>query len=349
MPPPLRNPTDSMKSTWRSWDHTKWNGGHWFLDILNVHHVDLDKSVPVHPKTDKVPHAKEWHFHRYVIIYAGIPLLLHQFYVQYTGSNLPPWLAFWFYSMALQAIAIHEVHILRRLGHRYGFFDGDKHPRDGVPDVGVGTTVQSLLSVVILRPLFTVFFAYRPDEAPSSIRWGWLVFETGVYALVLDFWYYLFHRSVHESDRLWQFHRTHHLTKHPNPLLTAYADRVQEFFDIVGVPMMTYGTMKLLGFPLGFYEWWVCQEYVVFTEILGHSGLRIAVTAVNPWTWLLKLFGMELMLEDHDLHHRKGWKSSYNYGKQTRVWDRLFGTCLPRLEARADNIDYVNTAELPLI
>lgn len=346
---PLRNPKDSMKSTWRSWDRKNWNGGHWLLELLNVHHLDLDKEFPVHQKTDKVPHANEWKFHRYVLIHAGIPLLLQQLYISVFGSNFSPVFAYFFYHFALQVVAVHEVHILRRLGHRYGFFDGDKHARDGVPDVGVGTTVQSVLSVVAIRPLFTVFFAYRPEEAPSSIPWLWLVLETGVYAVVLDFWYYLFHRSGHESDYLWQFHRTHHLTKHPNPLLTAYADHVQEFFDIIGVPMLTYGTMKLVGFPLGFYEWWVCQQYVVFTEILGHSGLRMDVTAVNPWTWFWKLFDMELMLEDHDLHHRRGWKTSYNYGKQTRVWDRLFGTCLPRVEAQPDNIDYDNTVELPLI
>lgn len=337
-----------MKSTWRTWDRKDWNGSHRFLDFLNVHHLDLDKEVPVHQKTDPVPHATEWRFHRYVIIHAAIPLLLHQLYINYFGTNAPPWLVYPFYSLALQAIAVREVHLLRRMGHRHGFFDGDKHPRDGVPDVGVDMTLQSVLSVVIIRPLLYVFFSYRLDEAPSSIPWKWLFFETGVYAVTLDFWYYLFHRMAHESDRLWQFHRTHHLTKHPNPLLTAYADRAQEFFDIAGAPMLAYGTMKLVGFPMGFYEWWVCQLYVVCTEILGHSGLRIATTAINPWTWLLRVFGMELMLEDHDLHHRKGWKSSYNYGKQTRVWDRLFNTSLPRIEGHPDNIDYVNTADLPL-
>lgn len=349
MATPLRNPKDSMKSTWRSWDRSLWNSNHWLIEALNVHHWDLDKAIPVHEKTDKVPHAKEWQYHRFVIIHAAIPLLLHQLYINLVGANAPAILVYFFYSIALQAIAIHQVHVLRRLGHQYGFFDGDKRPRDGVPDVGIGMTVESFLTVVLTRPLMYVAFAFEANKAPSSIPWLWLVVETGVYQVVLDGWYYLFHRSAHESARLWQFHRTHHLTKHPNPLLTAYADHVQEFFDSVGVPALTYGTMKLLGFPMGFYEWWVCQLYIVFTEILGHSGLRIEVTAVNPWTWLWRLLGTELMLEDHDLHHRKGWKSSYNYGKQTRVWDRLFGTCYTRLEGHKDNIDYENPAGLPLI
>jgi sterol desaturase/sphingolipid hydroxylase (fatty acid hydroxylase superfamily) len=47
-----------------------------------------------------------------------------------------------------------------------------------------------------------------------------------------------------------------------------------------------------------------------------------------------------LCIEDHDLHHRKGWKNSANYGKQTRLWDKLFGTCAERIELTPENIDY---------
>lgn len=49
---------------------------------------------------------------------------------------------------------------------------------------------------------------------------------------------------------------------------------------------------------------------------------------------------MELCLEDHDLHHRQGWKKSGNYGKQTRMWDVIFGTCKPRIESQDQYIDW---------
>lgn len=341
-----RNPKDSMTSTWRGWDRAKWNVGHWLLDILDVHHVEYNQDVPVFQKTDKVPYAPELQFHLWVLTFAFLPLAIHQLYINYVGQP-SALMVFGFYSMALKFFAVHEVHVLRRLGHQIGFFDGDKHARDGVPDVGVGKTVQTLLSVFAFRPMFATFISYN-GEPPASIRWGWLIFETGMYALMLDFWYYALHRSAHETASLWQFHRTHHLTKHPNPLLTAYADAVQEVVDIVGAPLLSYGTLKLMGFPMGFYEWWICQQYVVFTEVLGHSGLRMLATAVNPWTSLLRILDMELVIEDHDLHHRKGWKNSHNYGKQTRVWDRLFKTWVPRVEGHSDNIDYVNTVKLPL-
>jgi len=40
---------------------------------------------------------------------------------------------------------------------------------------------------------------------------------------------------------------------------------------------------------------------------------------------------------------------SHNYGKQTRVWDRIFGTCADRIESVADNIDWENKATWPML
>ncbi|EHA22524.1 hypothetical protein ASPNIDRAFT_127650, partial [Aspergillus niger ATCC 1015] len=95
-----------------------------------------------------------------------------------------------------------------------------------------------------------------------------------------------------------------------------YADTVQETFDIVVIHLMTFGSMELLGLPI---------------PSMNGGGLRAEATAVNPMTWLVRMFDMELVIEDHDLHYRNGWRRSHNYGKQTRLWDRLFGTTFPVL------------------
>ncbi|XP_044718816.1 fatty acid hydroxylase superfamily domain-containing protein [Hirsutella rhossiliensis] len=154
---------------------------------------------------------------------------------------------------------------------------------------------------------------------------------------------------MHEVASLWKYHRTHHLTKHPNPLLTLYADTEQEFFDTLGIPLLGYFSLKAMGLPMGYYEWWVCHQYLVFAELVGHSGLRLYLPIPNTLNPLLCWFNCELIIEDHDLHHRKGWKSSGNYGKQTRLWDRIFGTCKDRIECRDDNIDWENTITMPLL
>jgi len=117
---------------------------------------------------------------------------------------------------------------------------------------------------------------------------------------------------------------------------------------MVGVPLLAYFSLRFMGLPMGFYEWWICHEYVVFTEVLGHSGLRIHATPPSTMSWLLQMVDAEIVIEDHDLHYRKRWRKSRNYGKQTRLWDRIFGTCHDRIESVKGNVDYGNTVTLPL-
>lgn len=153
---------------------------------------------------------------------------------------------------------------------------------------------------------------------------------------------------MHQSETLWKFHRTHHLVKHPTVLLSLFADAEQEFGDVFAIPFLAFVTMRLMGLPMGFYEWWVCNQYVTSTELVGHSGLRLHLSTPSPISWLLKLMDCELVVEDHDLHHRHGWKKSYNYGKQTRLWDRVFGTAGQRIESKSENVDYDNPAHWPM-
>ncbi|KFY07134.1 hypothetical protein V492_07415 [Pseudogymnoascus sp. VKM F-4246] len=342
------NPKDSMKSTWRFADRNQWGFHHWVYEVLGIHPTTISQEVPIHSKADPVPYVPEWHMHRWIIYHAAIPLVIQHAYFSYTGHNFGPFAAFVFYSVAFKLIAIHQINAVRKVGHRYGYFDGDKHERDYVPDISVAKVLHSLISTSTFRPLMAVILSYRTDEIPASISWAWLPLEIGLYGIVLDFWFYTYHRLMHEVGFLWKYHRTHHLTKHPSPLLTLYADVEQEFFDIIGIPLLTYFTLKLMGLPMGFYDSWVCHQYIVFTELMGHSGLRLNASPPSTLTWLLRIFDANLVIEDHDLHHRKGWKKSHNYGKQTLLWDRIFGTCGDRIECLETNTDYKNTAVLPL-
>ncbi|KAG6006831.1 hypothetical protein E4U21_006638 [Claviceps maximensis] len=342
------NPKDSIKSTWRSKDRSEWNVSHWFYEIFAIHPTDLNRDVPVHPKSTQVPYLGDFDQHRFILTHAFLPIVLHHLYVTYTGHNLGAWQAVLLYSLAFKLNAIRELNVLRELGHKIGFLDGDVHERDGVPDVGVLRVMKSLIATSTFRPIFTIFLSYSAAQTPSTLNFRWLFLETGCYAVILDFWFYWYHRLMHDVPGLWKFHRTHHLTKHPNPLLTLYADVEQELFDIAGIPLLTYFTMKFMGFPMGFYEWWICHQYIVFAELAGHSGLRMVATPPNPFNWLLRFFNTELIIEDHDLHHRKGWKTSANYGKQTRLWDRIFGTCRERIECEEKNVDWDNQLALPI-
>lgn len=346
---PVRpNPEDSIRSTWRRQDRSTWSIYHWIFEWGDFHHVYLDRKVPVFAKTDKIPYIPDWYLHRFIIFHTALSMIAHELFTYFTGMNFHPVVAYIYYQTAGRLFLSTEMRVLRELGHTYGFLDGDKHERDGVPDVGVKKALISILMAGFGRPLMTVLLTYNANETPSSINWKSLPIQLMLYGIILDFWFYWYHRLMHEIGGLWKYHRTHHLTKHPNPLLTIYADQEQEFFDIWGIPLMTAFSLKIMGLPLGFYEWIICQNYVVFAEIAGHSGIRLHAAPPNLITWLMRWFDMELVIEDHDMHHRKGWKNSFNYGKQTRIWDRVFGTTAPRIESADANVDYNHPVAFPL-
>lgn len=346
------NPKDSMKSTWPFWDRSKWKLGHKLVNALDVYPNYPGVDPPKFKKTDPVPHMPQWSQQAYILTFAWIPFALQQLWTWAVGPMSPIGITV-LYTTLYEFVLIHEIRMIRSLGYKYGYLDGDVAPRDGIPDVGVSRIIWSLYKTVGGRLLVFSFLAYdraaQPLDVMTDPKWfAWTWLKAGIYAVVLDFWFYVYHRAMHDIKPLWKYHRTHHLTKHPNPALSAYADDEQEVFDMIVIPILSYFTMQALGLKLDWYQWWVCQQFIMFAEVMGHSGLRLHLTAPSPFGWLLRKFDMELVLEDHDIHHRKGYRKSFNYGKQSRVWDTLFGTTHPRIESYEANIDYKNKVYMPI-
>ncbi|KAF3076464.1 hypothetical protein CFAM422_000955 [Trichoderma lentiforme] len=310
-------------------------------------------DVPVHFKTDRIPYLPQWRQHRWAILYSLLSFAIHHIWLFISGEKcLSKAEAFLLYFVLSTLIAIREVFMFHGLGIRYGFLDGDTHARDTFQKVGLRKGFAHLLKATGSRTILMIFVSYTPCTPPAVVlsNWVWwmnLVYEIGLYGLVLDFWFYWYHRAMHEIGSLWEYHRTHHSTRYPTTFLTGLAGHEQEFFDLIGIPLMTYITLRAVGIRFGFYEWWVCQRYVAQTEIGGHSGIRVYATAPSTVAWLLKAFNVEIAIEDHDLHHRKGGRKGFNYGKQSRLWDRVFGTCHDRIESVEANIDYTYPAQMP--
>lgn len=343
----------SMKSDWTSKDKSTWNWHQIFLDYADAYPVSPGKPLPIHPKTDRIPYMAQLSQHRFVLVFACIPILLQQACVYLTGHNLGPWPTFFLYNIAYTINAIHESHMFRNIAYEHGCLDGDTTDRDGIPNTGAGKIIGSLQKLAALRIGLATFATYQPQLSPvdaiSDVS-SWLPFlvKLSLYGLILDFWFYIYHRACHEVPSLWKYHRTHHLAKHPSPIHTGWADDEQEIIEMFIVPLLTFGTFWAIGLPLGFYEWWLCLEYLTYSEILGHSGIRVHAVVVSPISSLHQLCGTELAVEDHDLHHRTGWRKSFNYGKNSMVWDKLFNTCTDRLEAKASNIDFDRVVWMPL-
>lgn len=346
------NPKDSMKSTWMDSDRSEWTYAHRTLWRSLSRHPEYNAVVPVHAKTDPMPHMAQWSQHVFILTHALLPILLHQAVLSVTGwRSVSAWVVFPLYFFATLLMLSRQSLVMRYLGHVHGYLDGDAHARDGIPDVGVKKVFFEMYKMLFGRPLMTMVLTYQASQAPFDVMaqprwWAWLAVQAGLYGIVLDFWFYWYHRAMHDVAPLWKFHRTHHLTKHPNPMLAGYADEEQELGDIFLVPLLTWVTMHFgFGMPFGFYSWWICQSYILYAEALGHSGLRIFLAPPSTLAWLLQYFDVALAIEDHDLHHRKGHRKSFNYGKQTRLWDKLFGTSFERYES--PNVDYKVQAYMP--
>lgn len=344
----------SIKSTWPLTNKADWTLSQQIIHLLDVYPVKPGKEVPVHPKTKKLPYFAQWQSQLWVMVHALVPIAIHQSLLAVTHEQgLHPIIVFALYFVTFSWTVVRQVRAAQKLGHEYGFLDGDVHERDGIPDIGVDKVVTSLYKTTGSRIFMATHISYKVSQSPLSVMsdpywWAMLWLQIGLYGVILDFWFYVYHRAMHDVDFLWKYHRTHHLTKHPNTLLSAFADHEQEFFDMVVIPFMTWGTFHVLGIPLGFYDWWICHQYITFTEVLGHSGLRVYGMPPSTFSWILTFFGAELVIEDHDLHHRKGYRKSHNYGKQTRVWDCLFGTCHERIEATKDNINWDESVYFPI-
>lgn len=109
---------DSMKSTWRR-DRSQWTIDHWLFYMFNLFHYDLDKPIPVHAKTDKVPYLTTWSQHLFIITHALWPVGYQYLVKHYTGRDLSPYSAFGLYLVAFVLNSGNQINCMRVLGHRY--------------------------------------------------------------------------------------------------------------------------------------------------------------------------------------------------------------------------------------
>lgn len=339
---PIKKPNKGrMTATWHHKHPSQWDYAERALVHLGIAPQSSTNPLPPPPvfaKDAPVPVYPVWKMHRITAPYAFAPLLLHWAFTEFTGISVPVGAATVLYLGYFIWFGSNVFRWCNGMAVKFGTFDGTAE-RDGVPDVATWSTLIGLLMVVVSRALIAVPYLYKPDQPLFDLHTILMLpVNMFFYALAVDFYFYWYHRLMHEVPFLWRFHRKHHTTKHPIAALGAFADHEQEFFDMVGIPVLAW-----LTYPINFPTWWIATCYILFIEAAGHSGLRGYFQ--NPSTWPLRYLGMELCLEDHDIHHRQGWRKSGNYGKQTRFWDALFGTMKPRIEGIPERINWNDTMD----
>lgn len=272
----------------------------------------------------------EWNQALFIYPIILLPFAVRYYIYHYTSYDLPgPWAMWGILAQFALMFGLYWVHFLKHLARRYGYFHGE-HGRDTVPYSEVSKVLYEVLAGITIRTGLVVMTSYDP-KAPPSLS-VWFPLQLLVFTLVEDFYYYWAHRVCHESKAVWNIHRQHHTTKYPTTLLLGYAGEPQEVFDIFGAPFLTW-----LTFPLPFDAFTIWMLAHISIQLHGHSGVRLYHGTVLTSVFL-KPFNLDLMTEDHDLHHRHGWRDSYNYGKQSRVWDSVFGSTGDRIEGHKDNL-----------
>jgi hypothetical protein len=192
---PGPHPKDSMKSTWRTNDQKEWTIFHWFYEVLRIHFYEPRSGRPgafqKGPRTIFVGFrttALGDHSRLHPPRYSPSLCVLHR-------QQIWPYRGILLLQLRIQIdrhpLDAHDASSRSYIwGHIYGFFDGDKHERDGAPDIGVAKVVASLVSASTVRPMMFVFLAYRTSQMSESISWTWLPLEIGLYGITLDLWFY---------------------------------------------------------------------------------------------------------------------------------------------------------------
>jgi len=277
----------------------------------------LDRGPP--------PVQPVWRENLFIASRAIVPLALHQLaYWAFPQYKWPFALAYPFYILCFMGFALQVMDRLSSACVKHGTFDEKQIGRDRTPDKSVKHLAMGILAYMVVRTGIDFYINYEAEAQPLfDFTWTFPL-RLAAWEITLDYFFYTYHRASHEVDTLWFIHKHHHTTKHPTAILAILAEEYQELLEVFTIPLLTS-----LIVPMTFSEGWMTLCYTIYVEMMGHSGVR--AHWCHPVLWPLEVFGMGLAVEDHDLHHRFG-KSGKNYGKQSRVWDRVFGTCAERIE-----------------
>ena len=144
-----------------------------------------------------------------------------------------------------------------------------------------------------------------------------------LFEIVFDFFHYSGHRFLHSPWIYRYFHKVHHRFLHPISITTFYQDP----FDLMitnSIPIiLAVSIIPRISYLM--FHWLLI--YKNFIEISGHCGkISYPSSSFPQFVWLPLVLGIELYMEDHDIHHSM---NNCNYSKRFSLWDKVFGTYKP--------------------
>lgn len=173
-----------------------------------------------------------------------------------------------------------------------------------------------------------VFHEVILHNYPVAIVGRFLPLKLLLFELVFDLVHYTTHRLSHTV--YYGFHKVHHWHAHPT-LINTFCHHPVDLFLMDCVPTLV--AFWVFSGVFDAFQVQLILVYKAFIEISGHCGnssLRKSLADKPLHTgsfplciWLPRLLCIELITEDHDLHHSI---HTCNYGKRFSLWDKLFFT-----------------------
>ena len=181
--------------------------------------------------------------------------------------------------------------------------------------MGLGSTVAGVLTAGASFAAALWVYQHRLFDIPMTAVWAWIVVF-----LLEDLTYYGFHRLSHERRFWWAAHVNHHSSQHYN-LSTALR---QTWTGGVAGTWLLWLPLALIGFPPAMVAIQkgisLVYQYWIHTEAIRRMP-----------RWFEAVFNTP---SRHRVHHaRNPVYLDRNYAGILIIWDRMFGTFQPELDA----------------
>jgi sterol desaturase/sphingolipid hydroxylase (fatty acid hydroxylase superfamily) len=204
------------------------------------------------------------------------------------------------------------------------------HLKETLANIATGGMYKIVDGVAVA--LFIQFFYEQVKQFGFQIGTQNGLFSLLLIFLATDFFFYVYHFSMHKIRWLWSIHVTHHSSKIMN---FSTALRQNFLLDLNFGWVIWWLPLAIIGFDKNWalvaIELSLVYQFFLHTEMVGRLG------------WVEKVFNTP---SHHRVHH--GCKSAQidsNFGGVLIIWDRLFGTFVD--ERQAGEIEYGLTNRQP--
>ena len=200
---------------------------------------------------------------------------------------------------------------------RFGKAKAEYETRDTAVSLamGLGSGVAGLITAGAAVAATLWAYQHRAFTIPMGAIWAWVAIF-----LLEDLTYYVFHRISHERRFWWAAHVNHHTSQHYN-LSTALR---QTWTGGLAATWALWLPLAWLGFPPAMIVMQkgisLVYQYWIHTEAIGRMP-----------KWFEAVFNTP---SHHRVHHaRNPIYLDRNYAGILIIWDRLFGSFQPELDA----------------